>query len=1601
MKRLLFTFACLLHVAWAAAQFSGSGSGTESDPYLIFNETQLSQMGNFLNQEGVVFRLMKDLNLTTFISENSPSQGWQPIGVGGSPFKGKLLGNNKTVSGLTINRSSTQYVGFFGYMNGATVSDLTIEASTIKGGVDTGVFAGYVTGSTITNVTVNGTSVTGGNNTGGFAGSFHSSTLTNCHASFTGSITGGSYVGGLLGYATNSTVKTFDVVASVSGSELVGGVVGWTVTNCSYTSGTQQGNITASGKRAGGFAGEANAYILSDFTARGNIKSGGSDGAAGGLVGISGGTASHTNCSHLGDVESTIYVGGIVGRLSVSGSSATFTSCSSNGKLTNTGNYTGGVVGISEGACIADMQNCSHFGDITGKAYVGGLVGAVIKIDTAPTLHTYKTSYSKTYNSEYNTYTEEIVNGTTQTKNINNCTAIGDITGTDYVGGLIGSDISSYSYSRVSRTGSGSSTYYYLWKDGEYDRDLSSSSYYEFTYYDYNRNSISYALTNNYYSGTLQGSQYVGGLVGQKGGGTLQNNYSYASIYGSSNVGGIAGNLTDLSEGQLYTTNTLKSNISNCAVISATTANVGRIYGSLTGTHHVIGAVGSNEGNRALTTSQVSLKGVTQEIADNEQNGTSIGPSLLRLKATYVAWGWNFNDDWDILETESYPYKRYQAAPPVIESTLVSQATAISGKSVDGGTVHLYYKGAELGSTKCDGNNNWMFSTEALQSGAPVRVYTDVAGKTPSYFTSASVGFPGSGTEDDPWRIYTAEDLQGATKAGYYKLMNDVDLSSWIAEHSPTKGWLPIGHNGTDATYIDGDSHKVTGLWTNTTEDYTGLFSNFSAGQIKNLNVEIATGKQVKGGNYTGGLIGRFANGKILNCNVKGNVQGTQYVGGIAGTAPGTALTSLTYDGSVKATAASAYVGGIAGHATGAVSACTVDATVTSTGSGSQVGGLVGHAEGTITGSHAIATVTGAGTYVGGLVGYATNDLTKCLSNSSVTASGSDSRVGGLAGYTTANVSLCIASGTVTATGSNAYTGGLVGYSYKSSGTGSIANCYSTANVSGTQYTAGLVGYAYNTVIDKCYAKGDINGVLYGGGLVGELEQTGASLTNSVALANTLTLSDQASWGSRVIGGYKSGAADPEENNYALSTMQVSLNNVPQRKTDDLVEGIAKTQDELQLSATYMELGWDFENVWAIDEGEMYPYLLWEIDVNPVAEITFDKSSLLIAVGKTETVTATVLPLGATNKRLTWTSDNTAVATVEDGTVTAIAVGTANIIATATDGSGVTATCRVTVTANKDAAIAELQAKVDEAQDLYDNSTEGDEIGQYAAGARATLLVAIRNVRSQISSTMEDATITQCMADMEAAIQAFQSKKVTAGEDTDIATLDNVVYINKVEAAAGQQLTLSIKMKNTAEIQGFGFDLYLPDGVTIATDEDGFDLVTLSTERTTDKKTNYFDCNIMPEGFLRVLASSTKGYTISGTDGEIVQLVVNIDKDMEEGDYPIILKEIALSDNNSQGYETSYVKSTLTISSYNLGDVNGDTKINVIDFTAIANHILGKTPEGFIEKAADVSGDGKVNVIDLTAVANIILYGSTSQQNVKAMRPQSAPIFVGVLQERK
>ena len=75
--------------------------------------------------------------------------------------------------------------------------------------------------------------------------------------------------------------------------------------------------------------------------------------------------------------------------------------------------------------------------------------------------------------------------------------------------------------------------------------------------------------------------------------------------------------------------------------------------------------------------------------------------------------------------------------------------------------------------------------------------------------------------------------------------------------------------------------------------------------------------------------------------------------------------------------------------------------------------------------------------------------------------------------------------------------------------------------------------------------------------------------------------------------------------------------------------------------------------------------------------ITLSATSQTIYVKNGYSLTATVLPENATDKTVTWTSSNRAVATVEDGYVYGIAPGTATITARTVNGK--TATCTITV----------------------------------------------------------------------------------------------------------------------------------------------------------------------------------------------------------------------------------------------------------------------------------------------------------------------------------
>lgn len=135
-------------------------------------------------------------------------------------------------------------------------------------------------------------------------------------------------------------------------------------------------------------------------------------------------------------------------------------------------------------------------------------------------------------------------------------------------------------------------------------------------------------------------------------------------------------------------------------------------------------------------------------------------------------------------------------------------------------------------------------------------------------------------------------------------------------------------------------------------------------------------------------------------------------------------------------------------------------------------------------------------------------------------------------------------------------------------------------------------------------------------------------------------------------------------------------------------------------------------------------------DIN-VESVALDQGTLALTEGDTATLAATVSPDNATNKTVTWASDNEEVATVADGVVTAVAAGSANITATTEDG-GHTATCTVTV-----------NAKQPEVKTGYTVSLPTDKTS-IAAGESATVDVTVGVGTEETATTYNavDMTIT-------------------------------------------------------------------------------------------------------------------------------------------------------------------------------------------------------------------------------------------------------------------
>ena len=81
----------------------------------------------------------------------------------------------------------------------------------------------------------------------------------------------------------------------------------------------------------------------------------------------------------------------------------------------------------------------------------------------------------------------------------------------------------------------------------------------------------------------------------------------------------------------------------------------------------------------------------------------------------------------------------------------------------------------------------------------------------------------------------------------------------------------------------------------------------------------------------------------------------------------------------------------------------------------------------------------------------------------------------------------------------------------------------------------------------------------------------------------------------------------------------------------------------------------------------------------PVTALSLDRQEATVEVGATLAIMPVIDPVDATNKGVTWTTDNSSVATVANGVVTGVALGNATITATSDENPLFTATCDITV----------------------------------------------------------------------------------------------------------------------------------------------------------------------------------------------------------------------------------------------------------------------------------------------------------------------------------
>ena len=387
--------------------------------------------------------------------------------------------------------------------------------------------------------------------------------------------------------------------------------------------------------------------------------------------------------------------------------------------------------------------------------------------------------------------------------------------------------------------------------------------------------------------------------------------------------------------------------------------------------------------------------------------------------------------------------------------------------------------------------------------------------------------------------------------------------------------------------------------------------------------------------------------------------------------------------------------------------------------------------------------------------------------------------------------------------------------------------------------------------------------------------------------------------------------------------------------------------------------------------------------IKRVKSITLNESSMTLTLPETALLTATVIPVDATNPNLNWASSNPSVATVDaNGFIRSKAVGTTTIWATTTDGSNLSVSCQVTVRKQYVTSITLNESKlvmhIGESYPLMAEILPENASDKTLTWTTGNSSIAIVDNNGLVTAIEGGTTVIRAIAADGSNVSS--SCEIEVIPDYYI-MLDTLTY---VRGALSQIMDLPVSLVNKNLISGIQFDVTLPSGVKFNYIEDSPD-VWLDDARKT--RSHSISANQLSNGKYRILVSSSSSKDLKGYDGVLVHMNLILPQENSTGSRYINVSNIIASEADETRH-TLDNKSTMVNFCYIVGDADANAIVDIADHAATSSKILGKSPSPFFYDAANVDGNTSLDVVDLVGITNIAL-------EIKPITIRQAPVIGG------